>query len=283
MVILTSRMQFSFVIPCYNNLSLTKALYASLLVYLPVALRVQLVFVDDCSTDNTANWLRGVESELVKVIVKPNNNGFANSVNQGVEVASGEFVVILNNDLELTRGWLLPFLQIAKNWDPGFGLVGNIQRRVADGAVDHSAIVFNNELNLAHSTSVPSEEFTERPLITGACIMLRRDVFLELGGFDTSYTNGCEDVDLCMRLLQAGKRNWVANRSVVYHHVSASRGVSNMQYRNSLLLFKRWGAEFCRMHSQGIATEGPPPSLEVCQQLLENNLRFLEHKCEVFR
>jgi hypothetical protein len=75
-------------------------------------------------------------------------------------------------------------------------------------------------------------------------MLMRRDLFQCLGGFDTRYCNGCEDIDLCFKIRQARKHVFVSYLSQIQHHVSLSRGsVSLQNERNSQLLFKQWRSE----------------------------------------
>ena len=88
--------------------------------------------------------------------------------------------------------------------------------------------------------------------MTGACVVIRREVFLELGGFDEGFRNGFEDVDLCLRAGSLGYRHFVANRSVIYHHVSASPGRRQHESANVRRYLDRW---------QGRVPLGQPPIL----------------------
>ena len=75
---------------------------------------------------------------------------------------------------------------------------------------------------------------------TAACMLMRRSLFESMGGFDESYRNGMEDVDLCVRLREAGYRLVVAHNSVIRHHISSSPGRHDHNDRNSELFRKRW-------------------------------------------
>jgi hypothetical protein len=81
--------------------------------------------------------------------------------------------------------------------------------------------------------------------VTGACCMIRREVFDAVAGFDMAFVNGGEDVDLCQKVKSKGMHVFVAYGSVVQHHVSLSRsGADAQNERNSRLLYVRWRAEF---------------------------------------
>jgi hypothetical protein len=82
------------------------------------------------------------------------------------------------------------------------------------------------------------------PAVTGACVLVERALWQQLGGFDENYVNGGEDVDLCFRARAIGRVNAVALRSIVHHHVSASPGRKARDEQNSCRLATRWRDEF---------------------------------------
>ncbi|MGH7955758.1 MAG: glycosyltransferase, partial [Opitutaceae bacterium] len=82
------------------------------------------------------------------------------------------------------------------------------------------------------------------PAVTGACLIVERALWQQLGGFDEAYVNGGEDIDLCFRARAAGRINAVALRSVVRHHISASLGRKARDEQNSFRLARRWQCEF---------------------------------------
>jgi GT2 family glycosyltransferase len=235
-------MKVSFIIPLYNCLPLTQAMLASLRATLPAGLAHEIILVDDGSTDGTRAWL-GSLTPPCRVVLNEHNLGFAGACNRGAAAAQGEFLVFLNNDLVLLPGWLEPMLTLLQR-EPSAGLVGNVQRNAATGATDHTGIFFTHQAKPAHRT--------DRPLfarvmgcrrvdaVTGACFALRRALWEKLGGFDEGFVNGGEDVDLALRATAAGCRHFVALRSVVRHHISASAGRNLRNEQNTRRLLQRW-------------------------------------------
>jgi GT2 family glycosyltransferase len=190
-------------------------------------------------------------SPPVRVLLNERNAGFAASCNRGAAAATGEFLAFLNNDLVLLPGWIEPMLALARR--PDAALVGNVQRHATTGAVDHTGIFFNRQGKPEHFRSRPlasalfPHSLIPFPLsvrrvaaLTGACFVIRRAVWQELGAFDEAFINGCEDIDLCLRAAAAGRRNYVALRSVVRHHVSQSPGRKLRDEQNSYRLTLRW-------------------------------------------
>ena len=240
-------MKVSFIIPLYNCLPLTQAMLASLRATVPAGLAHEIVLVDDGSTDGTRAWLPEL-SPPARVILNDRNLGFAGACNRGAAAANGEFLFFLNNDLELRPGWLEPMLAVfADHADAG--VVGNVQLRMATGEVDHAGIRFNYQGKPEHLTTLP---LTTRLLgwpasrrvdaVTGACVALRHGLWAQLDGFDEAYRNGGEDIDLQLRAEAMGCHHYVALRSVIRHHVSASPGRKLRDEHNSRRLLARWRA-----------------------------------------
>jgi GT2 family glycosyltransferase len=240
------RLKLSFVIPLYNCLPLTQAMLASLRATLPSGLAYEIIFVDDGSTDGTREWLATLTDPPFRVVLNEKNLGYAGANNRGAALARGELLALLNNDLVLLPRWLELMLAAHRSLGPLAGLVGNVQITVADGTVDHAGVFISHKGKPEHDQARPIFSPWLRPIrrvaaLTGACMLLSRALWEQLGGFDESYVNGCEDIDLCLRAAAAGRINAVALRSVVRHHVSSSRRrVSLRDEANARQLVLRW-------------------------------------------
>jgi GT2 family glycosyltransferase len=240
---------FSFIIPLYNCLELTQAGLASLRATLPADLPHEIIFVDDGSADGTRPWLATLGPPQ-RVVLNERNLGYAAANNRAAAIARGEWLVLLNNDLILLPGWFESLRRAHASLGSRAGLVGNVQLDVRSGLVDHAGIVINRQGKPVHDRTPPS--WLERlfrpvrpvPAVTGACLMVRRDLWQQLGGFDEGYVNGGEDIDLCFRARAAGYSNAVARRSVIRHHVSSSPGRKLRDEENSYRLARRWHREF---------------------------------------
>jgi GT2 family glycosyltransferase len=237
----------SFVIPLFNCLPLTQAMLASLRATVPEGMPHEIILVDDGSTDGTREWLQGPQGPAaasgatVRALLNESNQGFAKTCNRGAEAATGEFLFFLNNDLVLLPGWLEPMLEVFST-RPDAGVVGNVQRNAATGAIDHAGLAFNAKGKPEHLTGRgPGWIGSHRVIaVTGACFGIRTAAWRKLGGFDEQFVNGGEDVDLCLRALQAGLPTYVALRSVVRHHISASPGRKLRDEQNTERLVRRW-------------------------------------------
>jgi GT2 family glycosyltransferase len=259
----------SFIVPLFNGLPLTQTMVQSLRATIPRGLAHEIVLVDDGSTDGTGAWLDGL-GEPFRVVRNGANEGYARSNNRGAEAAQGSLLVLLNNDLVLRPRWLEPMLEAREQLGPRAGLIGNVQRNLRTGRVDHFGISITHQGKPAHRRGWGY--WWDRlwgpvrpvPAVTGACVLVEHELWNHLGGFDERFINGCEDVDLCFRATEAGRINAVALRSVVRHHISATPGRKAHDEANTRLLTLRWREtlvrlgrrDWCRHH---IATFLPEP------------------------
>jgi GT2 family glycosyltransferase len=255
------------VVPLHNCLALTQVMLASLHATLPPDTTAELLLVDDGSTDGTRAWLEAIAAHPptgwlpLRILLNERNRGFAVSNNRAAALARGELLLLLNNDLVLLPGWLEPLLSAHRRLGARAGLVGNVQLDAATGAVDHAGLELTVAGKPVHTRELPREASSGDgvrivPAVTGACVVLSRALWEELGGFDEGYVNGGEDIDLGYRARAAGRVNAVALRSVIRHHVSSSPGRKARDEHNSRRLALRWREQlltdslvpWCRAH-----------------------------------
>jgi O-antigen biosynthesis protein len=263
--------QVSFVIPLLNNLALTRACVESLQATLPRGLAHEIILVDDGSADGTRAWLATLAPPF-RIVLNERNLGYAIANNRAVALARGKYLALLNNDLVLLPHWLERMLGAHRALGERAGLVGNVQLDARSGAIDHTGIIINHQGKPVHDRVLPSRLsrfFTtvrQIPAVTGACALIERTLWQQLGAFDEGYVNGGEDVDLCFRARAAGRVNAVALTSVVRHHISSSVSRKLRDEENSYRLARRWRREFvaaadgplrdwCRAHLEKILLE----------------------------
>ena len=237
-------MRVSFISALHDNLALTEAMFASLLETIPAEVKAEFVFVDNASKDGTDDWLSAQQDPRLHFKLLDTNIGYGPANNMAAEMAQGDILVLLNNDIELKPRWLEPMLAgFSACENPGF--IGNLQFRINDGALDHRGVRFDLLRRPYHVQNRGLFAFrgdlTRYPAVTAACCAIRRTVFLEAGGFDANFKNGYEDIDLCLRLGRDGFKHYVANRSKVLHHVSASLGRFSRETDNLKFFLDRWG------------------------------------------
>lgn len=249
----------SIVIPVHNRLDLTQICLRTIEATIGQRDDFEVIIVDDGSKDGTAEWTAQLPQPRYRTLRQNPNRGYARANNAAAEIARGRLLLLLNNDTELRPGWLEPMLEVHAK-APEVGIVGNIQVKHRTRTIDHAGVCFlvdGRPLHVAQGlTRLPPGEFRRWPAVTAACCLLERSLFLELGGFATDFRNGYEDVDLCLRAWQAGYRHYVAHRSVIEHHVSASPGRMAAEEENRAFFLTRW-AGFLREWAERTA---PPPS-----------------------
>jgi len=234
----------SFIVPCLNHLAQTQQMFCSLKDTLPFGLSYEVIFVDDASTDGTRTWLAGLAEPNIKVIFNDETIGYAKANNKALTLAQGQIVGLLNNDLVFKPNWFEPMLEIFENPVLRAGIVGNVHVRIADGALDHAGIEFTLRAKFEHIRQDKLrtyEPHLQTFAITGACCLIRKDTLDRVDGLSEEFLNGCEDVDLCLKISQLGLHSYVALNSIIGHHVSLTRGVDSLQNeKNSSILQKKW-------------------------------------------
>jgi len=229
---------------------------ASLQATLPATLDHEIILIDDGSTDGTRDWLKTLDQTPFKILLNEQNLGYAGTNNRAASFASGDLLVLLNNDLVLTPGWLEPMLKLHADL-PKPGAIGNVQLNASTGVIDHAGIYVTVKGKPEHDVRLPrNRDSILTPAVTGACLLIARDLWQQLGGFDQQFYNGAEDIDLCFRARKAGYSNAITLRSVIRHHVSSSPNRKQNDERNSYFFTLRWEKElielgaraWCRHH-----------------------------------
>lgn len=234
-------MKCTVVMPVHNHAALTGRCLDELLAR-PEESLAEIVVVDDGSTDSTPTLLEQ-RGSAVRVVRHDRNKGYAISCNDGVDAATCEWVVLLNNDTIPQRGWLDTLVRYASA-RKRVGAVGS-KLLFPDGTIQHAGVVFDRDLTprhiylgfpADHRAVAASREFQA---VTGACLLIRRELYQELGGFDTAFWNVYEDIDLCLRLRKQGYGVHYCHESVLYHIESVTRDpVSDP--KNHELFVERW-------------------------------------------
>jgi len=240
-------LEVSFIIPLYNRLDLSRPCLESLRASLPRGLAHEIILADDASTDGTRAWLSTLRDPPHKVLLGEANVGYARTCNRAARIAQGRYLALLNSDLVFTHGWLEPMLAAFTRFGDT-GIVGNLQYRAATGCLDHAGVQIDTlgrpeHLDTRRGAPLLLAAYRTHAAITGACCVIERALFLHHGGYDEAFINGGEDIDLCLRLRQAGLAVRVAHRSRVLHHVSASPGRKKHDEENCRRLFFKWRAQ----------------------------------------
>lgn len=239
----------SIVIPAYNNLTFTLECLAALQACGDLD-AAEVIVIDDASSDDSAKVLAKVPG--LKLISNPENLGFIRTCNRAASEAGGEFLVFLNNDVQVRPGWL-PALLAPFAEETYVGAVapkmlfpdGRLQEAGARIGVDGAAEM----IGLFEDPALPRWNVRrEVDYASGACLMVRREVFAQLGGFDLTFAPAyCEDADLCFRLRERGLRVIYEPTSAIVHHLSITANSIDSGYkhrlatRNQQKFVERWG------------------------------------------
>jgi GT2 family glycosyltransferase/SAM-dependent methyltransferase len=212
---------------------------------------MEIIVVDNASTDETPSFLEdwAAKGKGRELILNDQNLGFAAANNQGLNIATGDYLVMLNNDTYVTPGWIRTLIGHL-NRDNSIGLIGPVTNNIGNEAKIDIQYADMNEM------LVESAAYTRRhigqvyPLRTAAffCVMLRRDVYQKVGPLDEAFGIGFfEDDDYCRRLESVGLRVVCAEDVFVHHHLSASFSKLKQKERqrlfqeNKILYEKKWG------------------------------------------
>ena len=229
-------MKLSVIIPAYNHLGTVLKCRAA--VERTVSpLLTEILIQDDASPEYNGaeilpNCARNVE-----------NLGFPGNCNAGAARASGDVLIFLNQDcFPMAGGWdkrLLDFFELT----PSAAIAGptllfsNGHVQSVGGEFDSAGHPFHTALGAQNPDYAKINTPRKVSWITGAAMAVRRDVWLQLGGFDTTYTRGYfEDVDLCVRAQLAGFEVWHRPNIRFVHDVGSTGG--NQHFMQNALLFK---------------------------------------------
>lgn len=228
----------SVIILAYNNWSFTSACINSVMRFSDYE-NLEIIVVDNASRDETPSMLRRMarRDERIKIIVNDSNLGFAGGNNVGLAAASGEYLILLNNDTYVTRGWIRDLIRPLR-MDDSIGLAGPLTNNI--GNEQKIAIAYRDmEEMAAESRSFIRRHTRERLEVNNLaffCVALRRDIYEKLGGLDEAYGVGFfEDDDYCRRVTQAGYKIVIADDVFVHHHLSASFSALGDERRNAQL------------------------------------------------
>ena len=239
--------QVSIVIPVYNNDKLTVECLSSVLKHTK-GIPYEVIIINDGSAKQTEEVLSQVEN--ITYLRNPQNLGFLLSCNRAAERARGALLLILNNDVQVTQGWLSALVATFSDYEN----VGAVSPRVLfpNGRLQEAGSrikqdAYSQLIGFWDDPELPRYNYLrEVDYCSGVCLMVDRESFHELGGFDTDFAPAYyEDVDLCFRLRRAGKRIIYNPRSVVIHHLSATT-ITDSSYklqlavRNAQKLAERW-------------------------------------------
>jgi GT2 family glycosyltransferase/SAM-dependent methyltransferase len=240
----------SIVVPVHGKWDYTRACLASIEAHRPTV-PFEVLVVDDASPDRTAELVAA--SPGVRLVRTQRNEGFVGACNLGASQARGAYLLFLNNDTEVQPGALDALLDAADS-DDRIGLVGAMLV-YPDGRLQESGGIIwadGSGWNYGRDRDAGSPEFSVRRDVdycSGAAILVRRDLFDQVGGFDQRYAPAYyEDTDLAFAIRATGHRIIIEPRAVVVHHEGVSHGtdltsgVKRFQKINRAQFVDKWAS-----------------------------------------
>jgi O-antigen biosynthesis protein len=216
----------------------------------------EIIIIDNGSVElKTAQLFEKLPKDKVTIVYDNSPFNYSAINNFGAKVAKGKYLCLVNNDIEImTPNWLEELLSFAVNSD-----VGCVGARLwyPNGRLQHGGVIlgingiaghaYKNTLRCQSGIMNRAKLHQSLSAVTGACLLVRRHIFDEVGGFDESFVVALSDVDLCLRVREAGFRNVWTPYAEMIHHESASRGLDvtpekqDRFYGELIRMQKRWG------------------------------------------
>lgn len=242
----------SIIIPVYNQINYTYACLRSILEYTK-DVSYEVIIADDVSTDATKDLDKYTEN----VVISRNsvNQGFLRNCNQAALCAKGRYLMFLNNDTQVTEGWLSSLVDLIES-DPSVGMVGS-KLVYPDGRLQEAGGIIWSDgsgWNYGRLDDPDKAEYNyvkEVDYISGAAILLSVKLWKQIGGFDVRFAPAyCEDSDLAFAVRKAGYKVVYQPLSKIIHYEGISNGtdvegtgLKRYQVENSRKLKEKWAEE----------------------------------------
>lgn len=229
----------SIVVPVFNNLAMTVECLASLRKYADDRTPFEVILADDASTDATGELLSQVPGLVYVRNIQ--NTHYLKNCNHAARVARGDFVLFLNNDVQVTANWLAPLVDIFRR-QPACAAAGP-RILYASGHLQEAGVLIEPDcgaamLGLNDDPDLARYRFDRRvDYCSGAALIFRRSVWEEIGGYDESLAPAyCEDMEICLRLHARGQEVWYVHGSTVVHHLSRTTAAENTSAKMRMIV-----------------------------------------------
>ena len=233
----------------YNGAQMLRRFLPSVLEFSSEA---EVVVADNASTDDSLEVMRR-EFPAVRLVCLDKNHGFADGYNYALREVSADYYMLLNSDVEVTRGWLAPLLAFMDANDDVAAcqpkLLSYKEKSLfeyagaAGGFLDRYGYPFcrGRIFDAVEKDNGQYDSVSEVFWATGAALMIRSADYWSAGGLDGTFFAHMEEIDLCWRLRARGRRIVCVPESVVYHVGGATLNKSNprktfLNFRNNLLM-----------------------------------------------
>ncbi len=203
----------------------------------------EIIVVDNHSSDTSCEMVKTNYPEIILVENKV-NLGFSKANNQGVAIAKGAYILILNPDTVVAEDTFEKIISFADQQE-NFGALGvklmdgtgnflsESKRNIPTPTRAFHKLLSNSHQKLGYyANQINENEIAEVPILVGAFMLLKRATYLKVGGFDEHYFMYGEDIDLCYELLENGYKNYYYGASIVIHYKgeSTQKDVKYLKY-----------------------------------------------------
>ncbi len=190
----------------------------------------EMIVVDNGSKDGSVPWLKKMEKKGIinKLVINKKNVGFGPGNNQGIAIASGEYVFLLNNDTFVTKNWLKKIVKVAESY-PEVGIVGPHFPTIDTPDIIYGA-GYIDDAGRAYNLFNINDSYTEQ--ISGGAFLIKREVIDKIGFFDKGFAPiYFEETDYCGRARKAGFKILFTPKSKILHNESASTKKQTSKWR----------------------------------------------------
>ncbi|WP_326514720.1 glycosyltransferase [Clostridium intestinale] len=234
----------SIIILTYNNFEYTRLCIESIRKYTEEG-SYEIIVIDNNSTDETIEWIKNQKD--LKVILNSENLGFPKGCNQGIKIAEGESILLLNNDVIVTPNWLTN-LNSALWSSENVGAVGAVtnncsyyQSIYTEYKSIEEMIEFAKDFNVSNPL-----KWEKRIKLVGFCMLIKKSIIKDIGLLDERFTPGnFEDDDYSIRIINEGYNLLLCNDTFIHHFGSTSfKDINNFNsilYKNSKKFEEKWG------------------------------------------
>ncbi|MGK9477099.1 glycosyltransferase [Melioribacter sp. OK-6-Me] len=247
----------SIIILCYNKVDFTKKCLSALFENTNYE-NYEVIVLDNGSVDDTPDYLLSF-GEAIKLIRSNTNLGFVKGNNYASQFALGDYIVFLNNDTEPQQGWLNHLLHTF-DYHKDAGAAGSMLIYPDGKLQEAGGIIFNDASgwNYGRGNSPNDSKYSycrEVDYCSGAALMIRKDLFDQIGKFDERYSPAYyEDTDLCFSVRKIGYKVYYNPFSKVIHHEGTTAGTDlnsgfkKYQVVNSSKFIEKWRTELKKQY-----------------------------------
>lgn len=236
----------------------------------------EVIVADNASTDDSVKWLQQ-KHPAIRIIQNTTNGGFSKGYNDALAHVNSDYFVLLNSDIEVTAGWLDPLITMLDK-DPSVAACQPKLRSfhnkdefeyagAGGGFIDKWGYPFcrGRIFDTYEKDNGQYNDACEVAWATGACLVIRRSDWLNSGGLDPDFFAHMEEIDLCWRLRNRGRKIMYCPDSVIYHVGGGTLNKTSprktyLNFRNNLILLTKnhasrffWLKIYLRMCLDGIA------------------------------